>query len=108
MEKEIKDEKKEEGIIKKDYKKLKSRKSVNWDKKEENEEKNKKEKVNVSIGNSKDLLEIEVIKEDGHVVKEHVKYEHRSSKDFSQKREKYAHDEYTKAKEFLANHKEEE
>ena len=27
---------------------------------------------------------------------------------FSQKREKYAHDEYTKAKEFLANHKEEE
>ena len=108
MENEIKIENKEEKSDKKELKKLKSRKSVNWDSKIENEEKKKLEKVNISNINSKDFLEIEVINKDGNVEKEYVKYEHKSSKEFNQKREENSHNEYTKAKEFLATHKNDE
>ena len=108
MENEIKLENKEEKSEKKELKKLKSRKSVNWDSKTENEEKQEKEKVNISNINSKELLEIEVINKDGNVEKEYVKYEHRPSKEFNQKREENSHNEYTKAKEFLESHKNDE
>ena len=106
MENEIKIENKEEKNEKKELKKLKSRKSVNWDSKIEKEE--KKGKVNISNINSNDLLEIEVINKDGNVEKEYVKYERRASKEFNQKREENSHNEYTKAKEFLASHKNDE
>ena len=92
----------------KEEKKLKSRKSVNWDSKIENEEKKKTGKVNISNINSKDLLEIEVINKDGSSEKEYVKYEHKTSKEFNQKREENSHNEYTKAKEFLESHKNDE
>ncbi len=108
MENEIKIENKEEKSDKKDDKKIKKRKSVNWDSKIENEEKKKKENVNISNINSKDLLEIEVINEDGNIKKELVKYERKSSKEFNHKREENSHNEYTKAKEFLAKHKNDE
>ena len=101
MENEIKKKNSEE-------KKLKSRKSVNWDSKIENEEKKTSDKITISNINSKDLLEIEVINKDGSSEKEYVKYEHRPSKEFNQKREENSHNEYTKAKEFLESHKNDE
>ncbi len=105
MEKEIKNEEKN---MKKEYKKLKSKKSVNWESKKENEEKNKNDKVNTLNLNSKEFLEIEVINQDGNIIKEIVKYEHNSSKEFSEKRIENSHNEYTKAKEFFINHKSDE
>ena len=94
-----------------DHKKYKKRKSVNWESKklEENKASNEPAK-NIENGkdsNDKDLLEIEVINKDGSTIKELVKYENKESKEFVKKREERAHDEYTKAKEFLEHHKDE-
>ena len=99
--------------MEKEEKKLKSRKSVNWDLKE-NEEKDKntnekdKEDNKINENNKNEYLEIEVINKEGNITKERVKYEHKSSKEFFQKRESLSHDEYTKAKEFLEHHKTDE
>ena len=108
MEEENKKENTKEETVNKGYKKYKSKKSVNWESNEEKEKENKKKEVTISNGDSKDFLEIEVIKEDGKVIKERVKYEHKTSKEFTQKREENSHQEYTKAKEFFINHKSDE
>ncbi len=101
MEKEAKENKKDE-------KKFKKKKSVNWDSKIfDNKEQEKKPEVKIGEGD-KDFLEIEVINKDGNTIKERVKYERKESKEFTKKREENIHNEYTKAKEFLEQHKSEE
>ena len=55
-----------------------------------------------------DINEIEVINKDGNTVKERVNCESKESEEFTKKREEKTHNEYTKAKEFLENHKNEE
>ena len=104
MEKEKNLESKSEG------KKYKKKKSVNWESKIIKIENDVKEEADIkkpeeSKTNEKEFLEIEVINQDGNTVKERVKYETKESKEFAQKRGKIAHDEYTKAKKFLENHK---
>ena len=106
MENEIKKENDKEETVKKDYKKFKSKKSVNWEANADNEKIKTEKKVEIP-SDPKDFLEIEVINKDGSTKKEHVKYESKESKEFVKKREEIAHDEYTKAKEFLKNHKNE-
>jgi hypothetical protein len=93
-----------------DEKKFKKKKSVNWDAKTQENPKveEKKPEVKVPAGGEKDFLEIEVINKDGNTIKERVKYESKESKEFAKKREEIAHNEYTKAKEFLEHHKNEE
>ena len=96
-----------------DEKKFKKKKSVNWDKAQEiknNIAKEQEKKPEVKVGGEvdKDFLEIEVINKDGNIIKERVKYESKESKEFTKKREEISHNEYTKAKEFLATHKNEE
>ena len=108
MENEIKNEKNKDEIINKEYKKYKSKKSVNWESKSDIKLEEKKEQVKISNGNNKDFLEIEVINKDGTINKENVKYEHKTSKEFSQKRIENSHNEYTKAKEYFINHKSDE
>ena len=110
MENEIKNENNKEENVNKGMKKLKSKKSVNWESNIQKEEENKKKKEGKisSKENPKEFLEIEVINKDGNIVKENVKYEHKTSKEFSKKREEYAHNEYTKAKEFFVKHKNDE
>ena len=88
-----------------DEKKFKKKKSVNWEKVEEQQ---KKPEVKLSPDNDKEYLEIEVINEDGKTIKEKVKYESKERKEFAKKREEKMHDEYKKAKEFLEKHKNEE
>ena len=96
-------------MLKKEEKKFKKKKSVNWEKLEENnKEQEKKPKVKLSPDNDKEYLEIEVINKDGDTIKEKVKYESNERKEFVKKREENIHDEYTKAKEFLEQHKNEE
>ena len=94
-----------------DHKKYKKKKSVNWESKKLEDNKAPNDSVNNTENgkdsNDKDFLEIEVINKDGSTKKEHVKYESKESKEFVKKREEIAHDEYTKAKEFLKNHKNE-
>ena len=107
MENDIKKENNKEETIKKDYKKFKSKKSVNWEVNADNEKVKTEKKVEIP-SDPKDFLEIEVIKEDGNTIKERVKYEHKMSKEFSQKRVENSHNEYTKAKEFFVNHKNDE
>ena len=108
MEKETKEqvnfEKKPEG------KKIKKKKSVNWDAKTQENPKveEKKPEVKLPAEGDKDFLEIEVINKDGNTIKERVKYESKESKEFAKKREEISHNEYTKAKEFLEHHKNEE
>ena len=67
-----------------------------------------KEDNKINENNKNEYLEIEVINKEGNITKERVKYEHKSSKEFFQKRESLSHDEYTKAKEFLEHHKTDE
>ena len=94
-----------------DHKKYKKKKSVNWESKKLDDNKEHNDSVkkieNEKNLNDKDFLEIEVINKDGSIKKEHVKYENKESKEFVKKREERAHNEYTKAKEFLENHKDE-
>ena len=94
-----------------DHKKYKKKKSVNWESKKLEDNKAPNEPVkNVENGkdsNDKDFIEVEIINKDGSIIKEHVKCESKESKEFVKKREERAHDEYTKAKEFLENHKDE-
>ena len=71
-------------------------------------EQEKKPEVKIGGEGDKDFLEIEVINKDGNTIKERVKYESKESKEFTKKREEISHNEYTKAKEFLATHKNEE
>ena len=87
-------------------KKMKKKKSVNWDTKVQDNEQNSQDKKDE--GKSGEFLEIEVINKDGNTVKERVNYETKESKEFVKKREEKMHNEYTKAKEFLENHKNEE
>ena len=82
---------------------MKKKKSVNWDISNE-----KEKKPEVKLSNDKDFLEIEVVNKDGNIVKQRVKYESKESKEFVKKREEKMHDEYTKAKQFLESHKNEE
>ena len=84
-------------------KKIKKKKSVNWD-----ISKDQEKKPEVKLSNDKEFLEIEEVNKDGNIVKQRVKYESKESKEFVKKREEKMHDEYTKAKEFLENHKNEE
>ena len=108
MEKEIKEE---VNIGKKPgEKKIKKKKSVNWDAKTQDNTKvqEKKAEVKLPAEGDKDFLEIEVINKDGNKIKERVKYESKESKEFVKKREEKTHNEYTKAKEFLEHHKNEE
>ena len=107
MENEIKKENDKEETVKKDYKKFKSKKSVNWEANADKEKIKTEKKVEIP-SDPKDFLEIEVIKEDGNTIKERVKYEHKTSKEFSQKRVENSHNEYTKAKEFFVSHKNDE
>ena len=104
MENEHKEKIKDESTT--DQKKYKKKKSVNWESKKLDENK-VPDKSLKNKENDKDLLEIEVINKDGSTKKEHVKYERKESKEFVKKREERAHDEYTKAKEFLESHKNE-
>ena len=108
MEKEM-EEDSEKNV---DGKTFKKKKSVNWDSKsfenKENSSKEKKNEIKLSGENEKEYLEIEVINKDGNTIKERVKYETKESKEFVKKREEKSHDEYTKAKEFLEKHKNEE
>jgi len=104
MENEHKEKIKDESTT--DQKKYKKKKSVNWESKKLDENKVTDESLKKKE-NDKDLLEIEVINKDGSTKKEHVKYERKESKEFVKKREERAHDEYTKAKEFLDSHKNE-
>ena len=108
MEKEIK----EQANIgnKPGEKKIKKKKSVNWDTKTQDNTKvqEKKAEVKLPAEGDKDFLEIEVINKDGNKIKERVKYESKESKEFVKKREEKTHNEYTKAKEFLEHHKNEE
>ena len=104
MENEHKEKIKDESTT--DQKKYKKKKSVNWESKKLDENKVTDESLK-NKENDKDLLEIEVINKDGSTKKEHVKYERKESKEFVKKREERAHDEYTKAKEFLDSHKNE-
>ena len=104
MENEHKEKIKDESTT--DQKKYKKKKSVNWESKKLDENKVPDESLK-NKENDKDLLEIEVINKDGSTKKEHVKYESKESKEFVKKREERAHDEYTKAKEFLESHKNE-
>ena len=104
MENEHKEKIKDESTT--DQKKYKKKKSVNWESKKLDENKVTDESLK-NKENDKDLLEIEVINKDGSTKKEHVKYERKESKEFVKKREERAHDEYTKAKEFLESHKNE-
>ena len=91
-----------------DHKKYKKKKSVNWESKQLDDKKDHNDSVKIKEDpNDKDYIEIEVINKDGSIKKEHVKYENKESKEFVKKREERAHDEYTKAKEFLKNHKDE-
>ena len=112
MEKEYKEKINDEKTT--DPKKYKKKKSVNWetkiiDEKEIPKEPEKKtEKENVPFGNDKEYLEIEVINKDGSTKIEKVKYEKKNTKDFEKKREEKSHDEYTKAKEFLEKHQNDE
>ena len=85
---------------------MKKKKSVNWDTKVQDNEQNSQDKKDE--GKSGEFLEIEVINKDGNTVKERVNYETKESKEFVKKREEKMHNEYTKAKEFLENHKNEE
>ena len=87
-------------------KKMKKKKSVNWDTKVQDNGQNSQDKKDE--GKSGEFLEIEVINKDGNTVKERVNYETKESKEFVKKREEKMHNEYTKAKEFLENHKNEE
>ena len=89
--------------MEKDKKKIKKKKSVNWDISNEQEK-----KPEVKVSNDKDFLEIEVVNKDGNTIKEKVKYESKESKEFVKKRGEKMHDEYTKAKEFLEKHKNDE
>ena len=104
MENEHKEKIKDESTT--DQKKYKKKKSVNWESKKLDENKVPDESLK-NKENDKDLLEIEVINKDGSTKKEHVKYERKESQEFVKKREERAHDEYTKAKEFLESHKNE-
>lgn len=104
MENEIKKENDNEETVKKDFKKFKSKKSVNWEMSPDIEKLKKEKKVEIS-NDPKDFLEIEVINQDGNTIKERVKYEHKTSKEFTQKRVENSHNEFTKAKEFFINHK---
>ena len=70
--------------------------------------KKKTEKENVPFGNDKEYLEIKIINKDGSTKIEKVKYEKKNTKDFEKKREEKSHDEYTKAKEFLEKHQNDE
>ena len=108
MEKETKEQ---ANIEKKQgEKKIKKKKSVNWDIKTQDntKEQEKKPEVKLPSEGEKDFLEIEVINKDGNKIKERVKYESKESKEFAKKREEKTHNEYTKAKEFLEHHKNEE
>jgi len=104
MENEHKEKIKDESTT--DQKKYKKKKSVNWESKKLDENKVPDESLK-NKENDKNLLEIEVINKDGSTKKEYVKYERKESKEFVKKREERAHDEYTKAKEFLDSHKNE-
>ena len=92
------------------HRKYKKKKSVNWESKKIEDNKAPNEQVkNVENGkdpNDKDFIEVEIINKDRSIIKEHVKCESKESKEFAKNREERAHDEYTKAKEFLENHKE--
>ena len=92
------------------WKKIKKKKSVNWDAKTQDNTKvqEKKPEAKPPAEGEKDFLEIEVINKDGNTIKERVTYESKESKEFAKKREEIAHNEYTKAKEFLEHHKNEE
>ena len=87
-------------------KKIKKKKSVNWDTKVQNNDQKSQDKKDE--GKSGEFLEIEVINKDGNTVKERVNCESKESEEFTKKREEKTHNEYTKAKEFLENHKNEE
>ena len=97
-----------------DHKSIKKKKSVNWDiaksedKNSEQNEKEKKSEIKDFNQNDKDLLEIEVINNDGSTIKEHVKYEKEESEEFIKKREEKSHNEYTKAKKFVETHNKED
>ena len=108
MEKETKEQINAENKPKE--KKIKKKKSVNWDTKTQENPKvlENKPEIKSPVEGDKDFLEIEVINKDGNKIKERVKYESKESKEFAKKREEIAHNEYTKAKEFLEHHKNEE
>ena len=95
-------------------KQFKKKKSVNWESKilenmdSATKEKEKKPEVKLSSDNDKEYLEIEVINKDGNTTKKRVKYESKESKEFTKKRGEKMHNEYTKAKEFLEKHKNDE
>ena len=108
MENEVKKENNNEENSNKESKQLKKRKSVNWESNIQKEEEQKKNKDVSLRENPKDFLEIEVINKDGNIIKQNVKYEHKTSKEFSKKREENSHNEYTKAKEFFVKHKNDE
>ena len=112
MEKEYKESINEQKST--EHKNIKKKKSVNWDnvksedKNSEQSEKEKKSEIKDLNQNDKELLEIEVINHDGSTIKKHVKYEKKESKEFSKKREEKSHNEYTKAKEFVESHNNED
>ena len=104
----IKKEKSREENDNKENKKFKKMKSVNWESNIHFEKLKIEEEIKISKENPKDFIEIEVINQDGKVIKEHVKYDHKTSKEFSKKRIENSHNEYTKAKEFFVNHENDE
>ena len=112
MEEESKEKINEQKSI--EHKNLKKKKSVNWDlvkSEDQNNEKSENEKkseIKDLNENDKELLEIEVINNDGSTIKEHVKYDKKESEEFLKKREEKSHNEYTKAKEFVETHKNED
>ena len=112
MEKENKDKISEQKSI--DHKNIKKKKSVNWDivksedKNSDQNGKDKKSEIKDSNQNDKELLEIEVIKDDGSIIKEQVNYEKKESEEFIKKREEKSHNEYTIAKEFVETHNNED
>ena len=97
---------------KKGEKQFKKKKSVNWESKllleNTTKEEAKKPEAKLSSDNVKEYLEVEVIDGGGNTIKERVKYESKESKEFVKKREENTHNEYTKAKEFVEKHKNEE
>jgi hypothetical protein len=112
MEKEYKEKINEQKST--ENKNIKKKKSVNWDlaksddKNSEQNEKEKKSEIKDFNQNDKEFLEIEVINNDGSTIKEHVKYEKKERKEFIKKREEKSHNEYTKAKEFVESHNNED
>jgi superfamily II RNA helicase len=112
MEKEYKESINEQKST--EHKNIKKKKSVNWDnvksedKNSEQSEKEKKSEIKDLNQNDKELLEIEVIKDDGSIIKEQVNYEKKESEEFIKKREEKSHNEYTIAKEFVELHNNED